>query len=114
MADIPNTETNATISMVDLGDQESVRARNKALRPDAAMRAHMLQAIMQHKEGRKWMYWLLGECHVFAPVFDKNALVMAHSEGERNVGLKILAELQSNHEMIGYYNQMLSEANENG
>lgn len=98
---------------VDLGDQDSVRARNKALRPDAVLRAEMLKAIMGLKQGRKWMYWLLSECHVFAQVFDKNALVMAHSEGERNVGLKVLAELQSNHEMIGFYNQMLSEANEN-
>lgn len=100
--------------MVDLGDQESVRERNKDLRPAAVLRAEMLKAIMGLKQGRKWIYWLLGECHVFAPIFDKNALSMAHSEGERNVGLKVLAELQSNHEMIGFYNLMLNEANENG
>jgi hypothetical protein len=48
---------------------------------------------MGSQAGRGWMFELLAGCHVYETSFSTNALSMAYHEGERNVGLKLVAAL---------------------
>jgi hypothetical protein len=59
--------------------------------------------------GRAWFYDFLSTCHIYQTSFTPNALTMAHAEGERNVGLRLLADLVEASPDL--YLQMLKEAN---
>jgi len=62
---------------------------------------------MADPAGRKWLYNHLATLHVFTTSFASNALVMAHAEGERNAGLRLVADMaEANPDM---YLQMLKE-----
>lgn len=95
----------------DAGDPDHVRDRaRKAKRRDRAHDA-VLGALMERAEGRAWLWELLGFCGVFQSSFAPNALEMARREGQRNVGLRLLAEI--NRVAPDGYMQMLKEqANE--
>lgn len=49
--------------------------------------------LLRDRAGRRWLYNLLGFCHAYESSFRTNALAMAYAEGERNVGLRIIADL---------------------
>jgi hypothetical protein len=53
----------------------------------------MLREIMGSNEGRAWFYKILSLCHVYQTSFSPNALAMAFAEGERSVGLRLMADL---------------------
>jgi hypothetical protein len=93
---------------VDLGDKAHVTERNKKIKRDTTLRANTVTAIMSHKNGREFMFWLLSICKVNQPTFAPNALIMAHNAGEQNIGAQLLAELTTR-ENIDYYFQMLKE-----
>ena len=54
-----------------------------------------IRRVMAIREGRRFVHALLQDAHVWQTCFDQNALQMARMEGERNVGLKLLALLQT-------------------
>lgn len=85
----------ATPSAFDASDPELVARlaedANRAARRDA----DTLRQLLGVKQGRAWMFRLLASCHIFQSSFDNDALRMAFREGERNVGLRLLAESQS-------------------
>jgi hypothetical protein len=62
----------------------------RAVRRDQLSR---ISALMGDPIGRGYVYDLLCACHVFQSSFATNALAMAFSEGERNVGLFITNDL---------------------
>lgn len=62
---------------------------------------------MADPAGRRWLRELLANCHVWQTSFATNALRMAAAEGERSVGIFVLAEMeQANFDM---FLQMLKE-----
>lgn len=66
-----------------------------------------LGRLMADPAGRRWLYDLLSFCHVYVTSFERNALGMAYSEGERNVGLRLTADaLEANQDA---YLMMLKE-----
>lgn len=52
-----------------------------------------LTHLLRDRAGRRWLYNLLSFCHAYESSFRTNALAMAYAEGERNVGLKIIADI---------------------
>lgn len=75
-----------------MSDARNVQKRQKeqrALRRDQLVR---IAALMADPIGRAYIYDLLASCHVFQSSFSTNALGMAFSEGERNVGLQLTAD----------------------
>jgi hypothetical protein len=48
---------------------------------------------MSASDGRDWFYKQLSMCHVYQTSFSTNALSMAFAEGERSVGLRLMADL---------------------
>jgi hypothetical protein len=77
----------------DASDEDAVSQRKKAAKRREDERLGALKAIMSHANGRAYVYWLLTSCHVYHTSFSSNALTMARSEGERNIGLLVLADL---------------------
>jgi hypothetical protein len=67
--------------------------------------------MMAEPAGRRWLYNHLAALHIYTTSFASNAMVMAHNEGERSAGLRLVADMtDANPDM---YFQMLREiANE--
>ncbi len=80
----------------DTADPQQVNtARKKAARKDRE-RLDVVRGLMTLKEGRAWLYGLLGKCHIFENVFrpgqpDSTAYLC----GERNIGLAVLADIMA-------------------
>lgn len=78
---------------IDLGDPENVKELARNAKGREAIKRTVLRNIMGSKSGRGWMFELLATCHVYETSFSANALNMAYSEGERNIGLRLVASL---------------------
>ena len=74
-------------------EREDVKALAKLAKQADKERQSVIMHIMDMKSGRAWLLEILEACHVFAPSFTPNALQMAFNEGERNVGLQLLASI---------------------
>jgi len=92
----------------DAGDPVSVKRRRRDLGLAAREQGHALSAAMASSGGRAWMYDILVRCHIFTTSFHSNALSMAFMEGERNVGLKLVADIHAH--CPDRYNEMMQEA----
>ena len=93
----------------DAGDPVAVKERTKAARRHEDANKKVLRQLMGSNEGRAWTYELLSLCHVYQSAFSTNAMTMACAEGERNIGLRILADLMQ--ACPERYIEMLKEAN---
>lgn len=89
MAD--DVETAQRDKPLDIGERADVKTRNKAIGARERELRETVAAIMSHKNGRSFMWWLLSECHIFQTSFSSNGLTMAFKDGERNAGLLVLA-----------------------
>jgi len=63
--------------------------------------------LMGNKQGRRFMWRLLGAAGVFHSSFNTNNAVMAFSEGKRNLGLQQLNNIMEH--CPSHYNTMLDE-----
>jgi len=52
-----------------------------------------LKWLMGDKRGRRFVWRLLEHAGVFRPVFNSNAAIMAHREGERTYGVWLFAQI---------------------
>lgn len=91
-------------------DPKDVKDRNRDIRIAEKRRSEMVGAIMDLPHGREYFFELLEFCKIGHSPFASNALIMAHSCGEMNVGLKIQADLLS--AAPEQYLKMLEEAKE--
>ena len=54
-----------------------------------------LKSILARPQGREFLAWLIFDvCGVLRSSFAHNALITAEREGERNVGLRLHAEME--------------------
>lgn len=77
----------------DASDPKAVEARNRDIRFAERRRAEVIGAIMDLPQGREYFFELLEFCKIGHSPFATNALLMSHSCGELNVGLKVQADL---------------------
>lgn len=96
--------------MTNVGDRKSIRAAEKAAAIAAAERVAVTREIMSTTFGRAWMWDLLAQCHVFASTFTPSPLTTAFAEGERNIGLRLMADILMH--CPDQYIQAQQEANE--
>ncbi len=54
-----------------------------------------LRAVLNTVWGRRFFWRLVGRCGPMMATFDTNALVMAHAEGQRNIGRWLWAEMEA-------------------
>ncbi len=74
--------------MNTLTDKE-MKARYREEHED---RVRDLGAILRSPEGKRYMWWMLETCHMFASTFTGNS-TGNFMEGERNVGLRIFKDI---------------------
>lgn len=79
--------------MVALDTPEGVKARRNEVAIRLKAEHDFIRAMMGTTQGRLWFWDILTSCHVGATSFSSDSLVMAFSEGERNIGLRIQAQL---------------------
>lgn len=78
---------------IDLSDARQVKERNRELKRAEQDRMRTIRWLMSTKDGRKWVWDLLEKAHVNSSSFATNALITAHNEGERNIGLWVMADV---------------------
>jgi hypothetical protein len=83
----------AVAESFDASEPKQVQARNRDIRFAERRKAEIIGAIMDLPQGREYFYELLEFCKIGHSPFAANALIMAHSCGEMNVGLKIQGDL---------------------
>lgn len=54
--------------------------------------AHLTR-VMSDPAGREYLYDLLASLHIYSTSFSTDALIMAFNEGQRNVGIRLTADL---------------------
>jgi hypothetical protein len=79
----------------DAGDPAAVKARARTAKQRESSKRSVIRQIMSSSEGRAWIHEVLSMSHVYSSSFSTNALTMAYSEGERNIGLRITADIVS-------------------
>ena len=94
----------------DASNRKDIRRAEKDAKADEIARIDFLRAAMSTIQGRAWFYNLLEFCHLFTDPFSGQALLEAYSKGERNVGLRIFADLLAH--CPDYYIQMVKDAND--
>lgn len=77
----------------DASDRRHIRVAEKQAKVVDDQRGEIVRGIMSLIPGRAWMVDLLEACHVFSSSMATSALQMAFSEGERNIGLRLLNDV---------------------
>lgn len=91
---------------LNLSDETKVKSRNKRLKAKEEIRLRLIAEFLSTKDGREWMYELLSDCHIYSPSHvPGDPCSTAFREGERNIGLRILADVPTD-----YYALMCTEA----
>ena len=96
MSGIDNVMPLATsIELQNAGDEAQVDRRKRAVKIQEQKRANDLKAVMDTPQGRAVLWRVLAYCGVFQSSFVAGQSdTTAFKEGQRNVGLKLLAQLQ--------------------
>jgi hypothetical protein len=76
-------------------DRKSIRRLEKQAEVDAASRAGVIRNLMSTVDGRAWMWHQLSTAHIFASTFTPDPLITAFNEGQRAIGLAMLADILS-------------------
>lgn len=77
----------------DASDVEQVREKRLSAKELQRQLDAMTVALMDTRQGRAWMWNLLTATKVFQSSFSNRALEMAFAEGQRNVGLLLMADI---------------------
>lgn len=72
--------------------EQALEEQRKREQKRMEKRLDSLKAVLATEEGRAFLWMLMEDCNIFAPVFDTDHAVMARREGGRQVGLRIMAE----------------------
>lgn len=75
------------------GDKAHVEKRKRKEEIQRDRELADLREVLDSAAGRRLLWRLLGHCGVYRSTFSTNALQMATSEGQRNVGLFLTAEI---------------------
>ena len=97
------------MTALNASDRKSIRSAEKASVLRALQDREAVAAIMSTIPGRAWMWRQLSAAHIFATDFTADALRDAFFAGERNFGLRLLADIMLH--CPDAYLQMTKEAN---
>lgn len=75
------------------GDAEHVAKRKTNQKKRNLRKTAALKKMMFDPEGRMWMWDLLTLCGIFHSSFSIDALRCAFNEGRRDIGLRLLADI---------------------
>lgn len=90
-------------------DPKQVKAAKKKAEFNEALKYDVIKAVMSTVPGRQWIYEQLVSAHIFSTTFIQGSPDgSAFAEGERNYGLRLLADVQA--AAPDLYMQMVNEA----
>jgi predicted deacetylase len=95
--------------MRNAAERKDIRRAEKAQALEETNRIEFVVAAMRTVQGRTWFHRFLSDCRVFADPFTGDALIEAHSKGERNVGLRVYNDIVNN--CADEFVMMMKEAN---
>lgn len=90
-------------------DRKQIRAAEKAQQRADFEKIDFLKSMLSSPGGRLWFYDLLESCHLFSDPFTGNPYQEAFLKGERNVGLRIFADITAH--CPDQYLSMMKDAN---
>lgn len=97
----------------DANDEAQVKKARKNAEQIEALRLDVIKNVMQSAPGRNWLYSVLERCHCYSTSFISGAPdASAFREGERNIGLQILIDIQN--AAPDLYLTMIQEAKSTG
>lgn len=96
--------------MTDLDDEQLRAAREIKQRDIAARERDDIQHLMNSKQGRRVIWWMLSQGKVFSSTFAVDPHVTAFNEGQRNLALALLTRVMQH--CTEQYLTMAAEANE--
>lgn len=70
-----------------------------------------LRQVMNSKQGRRFMWRLLGKCGAMRQSFNTNGSIMSFNEGQRSIGIPLIADLMQH--APEKYAEMLKEHRKN-
>lgn len=76
-----------------MADKAEQRIRSKHAHLDWLAQEQGLSQVLSTYEGRRFMWWLIGEGRVFHNAFTSNALSTSYNCGVQEVGQKILSRI---------------------
>lgn len=81
-------------------DPLDLDARDRALADSDQKAQHLrrlelddLRQVMATKQGRRFVWRLLGQCGVLRQSFNTNGSIMSFNEGRRSIGIPLVADL---------------------
>lgn len=77
----------------DASDPQQVREAEAKAKDRGEEAKLILQNIMSLPQGRAWLWGLLARCHIYESCFGPDDRTTAFALGERNVGLRLQAEI---------------------
>lgn len=90
-------------------DEKQVKKAKKKAEIESAIKLDVIRNVMNTAPGRAWIYDQLAFAHIFSTTFIQGSPdASAFSEGERNGGLRLLADVQAASPDL--YIQMIKEA----
>ncbi len=92
----PNLHPNLS-EPYDAADPEQVRKRDREAKRREKATREVLATLLQTPAGRNWIWDLMTKTHIFQTSFSSDAMTTAFREGERNIGLMIVAQINSFH-----------------
>ena len=83
--------------VANLGEHRAVRSRNKAVKQQETVEKAGTQSVVRNimgtPMGRRWMAELLAYCDLGTSTFSPDLTEMAHREGRRAIGYRLLNEV---------------------
>ena len=89
--DQPDGEAAVLDTGYDAGDPAKVGERKVTAKNAERERMAGFGSLLATKQGRAWIWWLLGMCGVFKTSFTGNSTTF-FNEGKRDIGLAVLAD----------------------
>lgn len=90
------------------GQERDKAADAERSRANAERDVDDLKWLMSNKRGRRFVFRVLERARVYSPSFNTNALVMAFTDGQKNEGVRLLAQLTTH--CPDRYLEMLEES----
>jgi hypothetical protein len=93
MTDEPEKNEAQEPEEYNAGNAKHVARRAKAAKRREKIKTEALIRLIESPGGRAWLWDLLTSCHVFTSFPLTDAIHLAGAHGERNVGLRIFAQV---------------------
>lgn len=78
----------------DAGDPEQVNTARKKAGRKKAERLRVVEALMQHEQGRRWVYEWMQACHIYGnPVVMGDPHATYFNLGQENIGKWLLSDV---------------------